>query len=156
MAASAARNAKSMSRLRQRLAASAMALAPAVAYGLAAHDAAAAGTLVIDSRGASYVEHFAGASRRAGPTVDGPVTLNLSVLDGLGGPAAQLEPLTEREREVLQLAAQGLSNAAIARALGVAAGTVKRHLANVYGKLDASGRVEAVARGRSMGWIDHT
>lgn len=100
MAVSAARNAKSMSRLRRRLAASAMALAPAVAYGLAAHDAAAAGTLVIDSRGASYVEHFAGASRRSGPTVDGPVTLNLSVLDGLGGPRQNLLRLRPPRRQL--------------------------------------------------------
>ncbi len=54
-----------------------------------------------------------------------------------------VEPLTEREREVLQLLAQGLSNKAIAQKLYVSVRTVEGHLANLYGKLQVKSRTEA-------------
>jgi DNA-binding NarL/FixJ family response regulator len=53
--------------------------------------------------------------------------------------------LTPREREVLTLLAAGASNKAIARALGLSVHTVKFHVASLIEKLDASGRLEAVA-----------
>lgn len=54
-----------------------------------------------------------------------------------------LEPLTEREREVLGLLAQGLSNKDIAQELYLSVRTVEGHLANVYGKLHLKSRTEA-------------
>ncbi len=57
-----------------------------------------------------------------------------------------LERLTERELEVLRLLAQGRSNQAIAQALVVAVGTVKRHVNSIMGKLEVASRLEAVAR----------
>ena len=54
-------------------------------------------------------------------------------------------PLTAREREVLALLAEGASNKAIARALGVSVHTVKFHVASLTEKLGAKGRLEAVA-----------
>jgi DNA-binding CsgD family transcriptional regulator len=54
-------------------------------------------------------------------------------------------PLTAREREVLALLAEGASNKAIARALGVSVHTAKFHVASVTEKLGAKGRLEAVA-----------
>jgi DNA-binding NarL/FixJ family response regulator len=51
--------------------------------------------------------------------------------------------LTEREKEVLQLVAQGLSNKAIAEALTLSPGTVKVHVSNILGKLNVSSRTEA-------------
>lgn len=56
---------------------------------------------------------------------------------------ALVNPLTPREREILVQAAEGLSNAAIARVLCVTEQTVKFHLSNVYRKLGASNRTEA-------------
>jgi LuxR family maltose regulon positive regulatory protein len=64
-----------------------------------------------------------------------------------------VEPLTERELEVLRLAAAGLSNEAIAAQLFLSTGTVKRHLHNIYGKLGVTGRFNAVARARELGLL---
>lgn len=54
------------------------------------------------------------------------------------------ERLSDREREVLLLVAQGLSNSQIATQLTIAEGTVKRHLRNTFTKLDAVSRIDAV------------
>jgi ATP/maltotriose-dependent transcriptional regulator MalT len=54
--------------------------------------------------------------------------------------------LTRREREVLDLVAAGATNAAVAEALVVAPGTVKKHLDNVYAKLGVSSRAAAADR----------
>jgi len=73
-----------------------------------------------------------------------------------GGPAQgaeQVEPLTAREIAVLRLAAQGLTNRAIGRELGISDRTVQGHLANIYGKLNVSSRTEAVTEALKRGWI---
>lgn len=62
--------------------------------------------------------------------------------------------LTPREREVLQLAADGLSAAAIAAELSLSVGTVKSHLENVHAKLGVSNRAAAVASALRLGAID--
>jgi LuxR family maltose regulon positive regulatory protein len=64
-----------------------------------------------------------------------------------------VEPLSERELEVLSLIAAGLSNREIADRLVIAVGTVKRHINNVYGKLDVHSRTQAVAQARELGLI---
>ena len=68
-------------------------------------------------------------------------------------PAGLVEALSERELEVLRLVALGRSNSQIAEKLFVAVGTVKSHLHTISGKLGASNRVEAVARGRELGLL---
>lgn len=60
------------------------------------------------------------------------------------------DPLSERELEVLYLLASGRTNAEIAKDLFVAVGTVKSHVNNVYRKLGAANRAEAVTRAREM------
>ncbi|MCP3805402.1 helix-turn-helix transcriptional regulator [Allokutzneria sp. A3M-2-11 16] len=54
-------------------------------------------------------------------------------------------PLTHRERQVLRQAANGLTDEAIARHLGLSFSTIKTHLRRIYSKLDAQGRTHAVA-----------
>ena len=61
--------------------------------------------------------------------------------------------LTEREREVLQLVAQGLSNKQIAAAIGRTEGTVKVHLKNIHEKLGVDDRTGAVTTGLRRGII---
>ena len=66
------------------------------------------------------------------------------------GAPALVEPLSNRELEVLRLAADGLSNQTIAGQLFLSAGTVKCHLHQIYGKLAATSRFSAVARAREL------
>jgi ATP/maltotriose-dependent transcriptional regulator MalT len=61
-----------------------------------------------------------------------------------------IEPLSERELEVLRLIAVGLSNREIADEIVVATSTVKTHINNIYRKLDVSSRTQAVARAREL------
>lgn len=68
-------------------------------------------------------------------------------------PEPLAEPLTEREREVLQRIAQGLANKQIAAALGISEHTVKFHLSSIYTKLGATNRTEAVRLGTLQGII---
>ncbi len=69
------------------------------------------------------------------------------------GAQEMVEPLTEREVEVLQLAAKGLTNKAIGRQLQISDRTVQGHLANIYAKLQVSTRTEAVLWAVKQGWI---
>ncbi|MBU0494358.1 MAG: LuxR C-terminal-related transcriptional regulator [Chloroflexi bacterium] len=62
-----------------------------------------------------------------------------------------VEPLSERELEVLGLIAQGLSNREIAGRLVISLSTVKGHTANIYGKLGVNSRTQAVAQARALG-----
>lgn len=61
--------------------------------------------------------------------------------------------ITERERDVLRLVRDGLSNIDIARELCIAPGTVKTHLANIYDKLEVSNRIQAVAEAQALNLI---
>jgi LuxR family maltose regulon positive regulatory protein len=65
-------------------------------------------------------------------------------------PAAPDRFLSEREMEVLRLMAEGLSNPEIAARLVVSLNTVKTHVRHVFEKLEADGRVQAIARARDL------
>ena len=67
--------------------------------------------------------------------------------------ATVVEDLTDRELEVLSLAAKGYTNKAIGIQLGISDRTVQGHLAHIFDKLQASSRTEAVMRAVSLGWI---
>jgi LuxR family maltose regulon positive regulatory protein len=66
-----------------------------------------------------------------------------------------VEPLSERELEVLQLVAEGLTNPEIASRLFLSLHTVKTHTHNIYGKLNVRNRTEAVARAQVLGLLPH-
>jgi DNA-binding NarL/FixJ family response regulator len=71
-------------------------------------------------------------------------------VDGGRAPQPLDEDLSERELEVLTLLASGRTNSEIARDLYVAVGTVKSHANNIYRKLGARNRAEALARARDL------
>jgi LuxR family transcriptional regulator, maltose regulon positive regulatory protein len=64
-----------------------------------------------------------------------------------------VEPLTERELEVLRLAATGLSTQAIGASIFITPGTVKNHLHSILSKLGVSNRLQAINRAREFGWL---
>jgi two-component system response regulator DesR len=63
------------------------------------------------------------------------------------------DPLTDRERQVLRLADEGLTGEAIARSLKLSEGTVRNYLSEAIGKLGAGNRVEAARLARQKGWL---
>ena len=63
---------------------------------------------------------------------------------------ALIEPLSERELEILQLIGEGLSNQQISEKLFLTVGTVKWHINNIYGKLGVRRRTQALARAREL------
>jgi LuxR family maltose regulon positive regulatory protein len=116
------------------------------------------------SRGAK--PDYAGKLLAAFPDLE---TASVAVLDGPAQPEAStgisksdistsqiLEPLSERELEVLQLIAEGLTNPEIAARLYLSVNTVKAHTRNIYGKLDVHNRTQAVARVRALGVLTST
>jgi DNA-binding NarL/FixJ family response regulator len=95
----------------------------------------------------------------AGQAVFGPAIAvrMMNFFQGLnGGPqtgssATAFPELTEREREVLTLMAQGASNKAIAEKLVISMKTVSNHITNIFGKLQVADRAQAVLRARDAG-----
>ena len=67
-----------------------------------------------------------------------------------------VEPLTDRELDVLRLAARGFTNKAIGMQLSISDRTVQGHLAHIFAKLQSNSRTEAVMRAVSLGLISHT
>jgi len=74
----------------------------------------------------------------------------------LGGGSPQAEPvggeLTGREREILELIAQGLANARISERLGISPNTLRNHITSIFGKLGAGTRAEAIVKARDGGF----
>lgn len=113
-------------------------------YYTRAMSAGAAGFVVKDAP----PEHLADAIRRvhAGLRVVDPVLADQS---RTSGPS----PLTEREREVLQAAADGATIADIAATLHLSNGTVRNHLSAAIGKTNATTRTEAAHIAEQNGWL---
>jgi LuxR family transcriptional regulator, maltose regulon positive regulatory protein len=90
------------------------------------------------------------------PALQGFIRSILALWPGQGTPQAELslaEGLTEREAEVIQLAAQGLANDTIGQRLALALGTVKWHLHNIYEKLGVRNRTQAIRRAQELGLV---
>jgi two-component system response regulator DesR len=113
-------------------------------YYTRAMAAGAAGFVVKDAP----PEHLADAIRRvhSGLRVVDPV---LAAQSRASGP----DPLTEREREVLQAASEGATVADIAAALHLSGGTVRNHLSSAISKTNATTRAEAVHIAERNGWL---
>jgi LuxR family maltose regulon positive regulatory protein len=83
----------------------------------------------------------------------------LGLLAAFGGPGKVLasqtlvEPMSERELEILRLLADGLSNQGIARRLVISVGTAKSHVHHILGKLNSDSRMQAVAKARELGLL---
>lgn len=65
----------------------------------------------------------------------------------------EADPLTDRERQVLRLASEGIASADIAEQIGLSEGTVRNYLSEAMSKLGATNRVEAARIARSKGWL---
>jgi len=125
-------------------------------YIYALLEAGAAGYLLKNVRRRDLIEAVRAVN--AGESVLHPVIAR-KVLDRLARPSDKpsedgtLEPLTERELEVLKLAAKGMSNRDIARHLNLSIRTVQAHLSTVFNKMQVGSRTEAVVQALQRGWL---
>lgn len=120
--------------------------------------AGALGYLLKDVSGqelANAVRTVAAGSALIGPSVARKVLgeLGRTVVRLQPQPDALLEPLSDRELEILQFLAQGLSNPEIAAQLYLAEGTVKNYVTNILQKTGARDRTQAALRGRELGLL---
>ncbi len=129
-------------------------------YAVALLRAGAAGYLLKNVRGKEGVEAIRSVHR-------GEAVLSPSIIRKvLGHLMAQAEPpvsehaepdlalLTQREMDVLGLAARGKSNADIGQELFISARTVQTHMSNIFSKLGVASRTEAVIYALKRGWVD--
>jgi len=72
--------------------------------------------------------------------------------DQTSNPPTLIEPLSDRERDILRLITTGSSNREIAERLFIAEGTVKNHVTNILGKLDVRDRTQAALKARELGF----
>jgi LuxR family maltose regulon positive regulatory protein len=101
-------------------------------------------------RARHYSRVFAQMLAESAPQTYQVASAPLTPLLHAPAPAGLYEPLSERELEVLQLVAAGLSNQEIASRLVITLGTVKKHLEHIYIKLDVHSRTAALARARHL------
>jgi len=125
-------------------------------YIFAFLEAGAAGYLLKDVHIGELVEAIRAVHN--GEPVLHPVIAR-KVISRFAQPAGQrrqenpLAQLTDRELEVLKLAARGMSNREIALELTISVRTVQTHLGNIFNKIGVSSRIEAVMYGLRKGWI---
>jgi LuxR family maltose regulon positive regulatory protein len=102
----------------------------------------------VDEEGLAYVGEILAAFQ--GSSATRPAAANTVRANG---EQAVIEPLSQRERQILALLAERLSNKEIADKLHISTVTVKRHAANIYQKLGVHGRRQAVAKANGLGII---
>jgi len=108
------------------------------------------GDKVLADRLAALLAHVPGLQLvSAGESAD----VTVAVSHGVSAPADDDVSLTPRELEVLALLAEGMSNKAIARRLGISVHTAKFHVGALIDKFDAIGRTDAVAHAARRGVI---
>lgn len=127
-------------------------------YVFEALRAGAVGYLLKDVASAKLFEAIHAAARGESflqPSVAAKVVAEFARLSGQAlSPATPLvEPLSERERQVLRLVAGGATNREIAARLCVTPGTVKNHVTSILGKLGVSDRTQAALKARELGLV---
>ena len=120
--------------------------------------AGAVGYLLKDAPSAKLIEAIRAAARGESflePSVAAKVVAEFMRLANQAPRLAEplVEPLSEREREILRLVASGASNREIAARLVIAEGTVKNHVTNILAKLDVKDRTQAALRARELGLL---
>jgi LuxR family maltose regulon positive regulatory protein len=98
----------------------------------------------------AYADKLDHAFHAAAPSAPSTTATTTPFATPLAPSATLIEPLTDREIDVLRLVTAGFSNAAIAAQLVVSVGTVKTHLKHIYGKLAVQSRTQAVAQARTL------
>lgn len=126
-------------------------------YVMGLLEAGAAGYLLKSARGRDVVAAIRAV--RAGESVLHPSIIAMLLRRAMGIPAEAERPqgrdnLTDREIEVLKLAATGMSNKEIAERLSVTVRTVKAHISNVFAKMDVASRTEAILKAVREGWLE--
>jgi NarL family two-component system response regulator LiaR len=125
-------------------------------YILALLEAGAAGYLLKNVSGKELVNAiravYAGEAVLH-PTIAQKVFSRFGTAEGQPSELAQLAELSERELEILRLAAKGLSNQDIAEKLFLSRRTVQAHLGNIFRKMDVGSRTEAVLQALRKGWL---
>ncbi|MDH4135188.1 MAG: response regulator transcription factor [Anaerolineae bacterium] len=125
-------------------------------YIFALLEAGAAGYLLKNVRGRDLIEAIRAVN--AGESVLHPAVAR-KVIDRFARPPSEppeervLDQLTERELEVLTLAAKGMSNRDIARHLNLSIRTIQAHLSAVFSKMQVGSRTEAVVQALQKGWV---
>jgi len=120
--------------------------------------AGAVGYLLKDAPSEKLVEAIRAAARGESflqPSVAAKVVAEFTRLAEKAPPRPQplIEPLSERELEILRFVADGATNKEIAARLVIAEGTVKNHLTNILGKLSVRDRVQAALKAKELGLI---
>lgn len=125
-------------------------------YVMALLEAGAAGYLLKNVRGSQLIEAiravYVGESVLQ-PSTTRRVISQLTAKHGRPKDIPVFTPVTEREFEVLKLAAKGVSNKDIAENLGLSNRTVQTHLSNIFKKLSVASRTEAILYGLKRGWF---
>ena len=125
-------------------------------YVFALLEAGAAGYLLKNVRGRDLIEAIRAVN--AGESVLHPAIAR-KVIDRFARPSSEpteergLDQLTERELEVLKLAAKGMSNRDIAHHLSLSIRTIQAHLSTVFSKMQVGSRTEAVVQALQKGWL---
>jgi len=125
-------------------------------YIFALLEAGAAGYLLKNVRGSQFIDAIRAVNSGESvlhPTIARRVIERLTSPANSGTEARSTEPLSDREVDVLKLAAKGISNKDIAEQLFLSPRTVQVHLGHIFNKLGVASRTEAVLYGLRRGWL---
>lgn len=121
-------------------------------------EVSAGGTVIQPNLARRLLRHFrvdpeAASAAAAAPAVEAPVQAAPTAAQLAAREDPPLKPLSDREKEILQLIAKGISNSEAARMLNLSKATIRTHLEHIYRKLEVTNRVEAVTEGIRKGLI---